>query len=144
VTRTKQTTADLATDLQGAVARIYRRVRSEVPGKELGETPRSVLAHLVKQGPQTLRALSERERVSPPAMTQTVNLLETAGLVTREPDPSDGRKVLVAATTLGAELTAEVRRAKRLWLSVRLDQLPDADRHTLAEAARILDELAAS
>ncbi len=90
--------ADLATDLQGAVARIYRRVKAEMSDDQLGQTQSTVLSYVTKHGPQTLRALSERERVTPPAMNQTVNALQAAGLVTRGPDPTDGRKVLVAAT----------------------------------------------
>ncbi len=137
-------TADLASELQTAVAHIYRRVRSEQSGHRLGETQASVLTHLVKQGPRTLRELSDRERVTPPTMTQAVTALQEAGLVAREPDPSDGRKVLVLATPHGTDLVAERRRTKRAWLAARLDQLPEADRRTLAEAARIFESLARS
>jgi DNA-binding MarR family transcriptional regulator len=144
ITREVQVVPDLATEIQGAVARIYRRVRSEMPDTRLGNTPLAVLAYLVKQGPQTLRALSDRERITPPAMTQTVNVLETAGLVTRHPDPSDGRKVLVAATDSGITLTTEGRRAKHVWLNSRLDQLSDRERRVLVEAARIFNEIASS
>ncbi len=137
-------TADPAIDIQRAVARIYRRVRSEQPGHQLGDTQLSVLTHLVKQGPRTLRELSDRERIRPPSMNQAVNVLQAAGLVAREPDPSDGRKVLVTATARGAELVSEGRRVKRAWLATRLAGLSDTDRRTLVEAARIFEELARS
>ena len=136
--------ADLATDLQGAVARIYRRVKAEMSDDQLGQTQSTVLSYVTKHGPQTLRALSERERVTPPAMNQTVNALQAAGLVTRGPDPTDGRKVLVAATERGVAAAAENRRAKRIWLNARLDKLTDRERQALTEAARILNDLAAS
>ncbi|MFS8204193.1 MarR family winged helix-turn-helix transcriptional regulator [Streptomyces sp. CWNU-52B] len=144
ITPAERATTDLAMELQGAVARIYRRVRSELPDQQLGGTQLSVLAHLVRQGPQTLRTLSDRESVSPPAMNQTVNALQSAGLVVRRPDPSDGRKVLVTATGRGTELVDERRRAKHDWLDARLEQLSEAERSVLAEAARIFHHIAES
>jgi DNA-binding MarR family transcriptional regulator len=134
----------LATELQGAVARIYRRVRSETPDNELGDTALSVLKHVFKNGPQTPRALSDRERVTPPAMNQTINALEAAGFVTRNPDPTDGRKVLVTATDSGVALMTEGRRARHLWLNSRLAALTDRQRQALLEATRILNDMAAS
>jgi DNA-binding MarR family transcriptional regulator len=142
--RADQATTDLATELQRAVARIYRRVRSEMPASQLGGTQLSVLTYLVKHGPQTLRALSDRERVTPPAMNQTVNALQAVDLVVRRPDPGDGRKVLVTATERGAELVAEGRRVKHAWLNTRLEQLTDAERRSLIEAARLFNEMADS
>lgn len=130
--------------IRRAVARIYRRVRAEMNDGQLGDTATAVLAYVVTQGPQTPRALSKRERVSPPAMNQTVNALQSAGLVTRGSDPSDGRQVLVAATEEGVELAARVREAKHSWLNARLDALSAGERRVLAEAARILDEMAGS
>lgn len=139
------TRTELSTELQGAVARMYRRVRREVPQSEaMGDTQRSVLVWVVKQGPQTPGALSVRERVSAPGMNQIVNRLQEAGLVEREPDPTDGRKVLVRATEAGTALVLEGRRMKHAWLNERLDQLSDEERRTLHEAARILEEMAAS
>ncbi|WP_435126708.1 MarR family winged helix-turn-helix transcriptional regulator [Actinacidiphila sp. bgisy144] len=140
----RQCVADLSADLQGAVARIYRRVRSETQDDQLGGTQSSVLSHVVKHGPQALRALSERERVSPPAMNQTVNALQDAGLVTRRPDPNDGRKVLIAATDAGRALTFERRRLKHQWLITRLEHMTDHEREVLAEAALIFNALAES
>jgi DNA-binding MarR family transcriptional regulator len=135
---------ELASAVQVAVARLYRRARSEVPHNELGDTALSALAHVVKQGPQTLRMLSERERVTPPAMNQVVNSLQSAGLVSREPDPTDGRKVLVTATARGAAFWLEGRRARYAWLNARLAELSERERESLAEAARIFRDMADS
>ncbi|GGF15830.1 MarR family winged helix-turn-helix transcriptional regulator [Subtercola lobariae] len=135
---------DIGPEVRRAVGRIYRRVRSEMHDEQLGDTAVSVLAYLVKHGPQTPGLLSELERVTPPAMNQTINILQTEGLVTRAPDPSDGRKVLVAATDQGITRAAELRTAKHVWLNSRLDQLSPAERRVLVEAARILNEIAGS
>ncbi|MCW2602529.1 MAG: MarR family transcriptional regulator [Pseudonocardiales bacterium] len=134
----------LASEVQAAVARMYRRARSEMPDNELGETPLSVLSHLVKHGPQSLRSLSERERVTPPAMSQVVNALQASGLVTRSPDPGDGRRVLVAATGAGASLWIDGRRARDAWMNARLAELSADQRRAVSEAARILRAMADS
>jgi DNA-binding MarR family transcriptional regulator len=136
--------ADLADELQRAVARISRRVRAELPSHQLPNTQRSVLNHLVKHGPETVRALSDRERVSPPAMTQTVNALQAAGLVTRSPDPGDGRKVLVTATDAARSLNSETQRVKHAWLHDRLAGLSDAELQALDVARRVFDAMADS
>lgn len=135
---------DGAREIQGAIARIYRRVQAEMHDNELGNTAVLVLGFVAKNGPQTLTALSEREHVSAPAMNQTVNTLQSAGLVKRQPDPSDGRKVLVAATDSGLALWADLRQARRAWLHSRYEQLTDQQRDVLAEAATILNQMAAS
>src|ERR1700712_2889008 len=137
-------TSATALEIQRAIARIYRRVRSETTDSRLGDTALAVLANVVKNGAQTPRDLSERERVTPPAMNQTVNTLQAAGLVSRASDPSDGRKVLVTATELGFALTAERRHAKQVWLASRLDELSARELEVLVEAARILNDMAAS
>jgi DNA-binding MarR family transcriptional regulator len=135
---------DLETEVREAVVRIYRRVKSERSDAALGDTASAVLSHLVKEGPQTLRALSERERVTPPAMNQTVNALEATGHVVRHPDPTDGRKVLISATESGVALREEARRVGNAWLHSRLGRLSEPERRTLAEAARIMKDVAES
>jgi DNA-binding MarR family transcriptional regulator len=77
-------------------------------------------------------------------MNQTVNALQDAGLVTRRPDPNDGRKVLIAATDAGRALTFERRRLKHQWLITRLEHMTDHEREVLAEAALIFNALAES
>jgi DNA-binding MarR family transcriptional regulator len=46
-------------------------------------------------------------QVHPTSITNAVSRLEKAGLVRREPHPSDGRAVLIQITGPGRELTAE-------------------------------------
>ncbi|MGA5507046.1 MarR family winged helix-turn-helix transcriptional regulator [Streptomyces umbrinus] len=136
--------ADLTDELQRAVTRIYRRVLTELPSHQLPNTQRSVLNHLLKHGPETARVLSDRERVSPPAMTQTINTLQAAGLVTRSPDPSDGRKVLVSATDAAHELNSTSQRVKHAWLHERLSELSDDELQALDIARRVFDTMADS
>ena len=134
---------ETSTEIVDAVSRLYRRLRTERT-HELGDTASFVLGHLAKEGPRTLGYFSERERVTPPSMNQTMNALVAAGYVVREEDPSDGRKVLFVATDTGVALAAENRRRRHAWLNAQLDTLTPAERATVREAAHLLRTLADS
>lgn len=130
----------LANDLRIACQHIARRIRYE---STLDVAPHqySVLVHL-DAGPLTLRDLADRERVSPPSMTRTVNALEDAGLVARAPHPTDGRQVLVDLTTTGRDLLARTRASRDTWMMRRLDALDADDRAALAAALPALRRMA--
>jgi DNA-binding MarR family transcriptional regulator len=58
----------------------------------------SILIPLFEEDGLRMGQLAERARLSKQTMTTLVRLTERAGLVTREPDPSDGRAALVRLT----------------------------------------------
>jgi hypothetical protein len=64
---------NLDADFLAVVSRLYRRLRAERAGDQISDSQLSVLALLVREGPRTLRELSDREHVTPPSMNQTVN-----------------------------------------------------------------------
>jgi len=137
-------THDLSGALRIAVARLSRRLRAEKEDDELSDAQTAILAFLAREGSATIGGLSEFERVKPPSMNRTVNRLEEAGYVARTSDEADGRKVVVVPTERGRELVAETRRRRDAWLHQRLRTLNAEQRATLAEAARIMRELADS
>jgi DNA-binding MarR family transcriptional regulator len=128
--------------LRTGVARLYRRFRSMRGSSELGDAALDVLVVLSKTGPLTLTALSERQRVTPPTMSQIVNRLTADDYVERRRDPDDGRRVLIATTPAGDQLLAEIRARGIAWLDEQLTRLDDDERATLATAARLLREIA--
>lgn len=119
-------------------------MRLERPRDDVTDGQLSVLLVISKHGSQTLGALSDHERVSPPSMNRTVNSLEASGLVTREASPDDGRKVLVALTDAAKTLVTETRRRREVWFSRQLSRLSPDKRAVLEAAAPILSELADS
>jgi len=137
-------THDLSGALRIAVARLSRRLRAEKEDDELSDSQTAILGYLVREGSGTIGRLSEFERVKPPSMNRTVNRLEEAGYVERTADAADGRKVVVVPTQRGVDLVAETRRRRDAWLHQRLRTLNSEERATLAEAARIMRELAES
>lgn len=129
-------------ELRTALARLVRRLRAERADDQLGDTHNAVLTRLTRDGPFTLTELAEYSRVTPPSMNQTINALAAAGYVARQPDDSDGRKVLIHATPAGIALSQETSRLRHEWLSEQLDGLSDSDRRSLVRATRILRRIA--
>lgn len=136
--------AQLSSDMRIAVARLARRLRAEKADNELSAGQFSALALIFREGPLTLREVSDVERVTPPSMIRTVATLVEAGYVERRPSASDGRKVLLSVTAHGLELVKRTRQRRDAWLSRRLVNLSPEQRATLAEATAILRELADS
>jgi DNA-binding MarR family transcriptional regulator len=83
------------------------------------DTQLSALASLELAGAMTPRELADMERVRPPTMTKIVAKLEERGLVQRTPHPTDGRQVILAATTEGRTMVAQVDRAREAWGAAR-------------------------
>jgi len=132
----------LAAELRISLVRAVRRLRLERSSEHITDGQYSVLAGLVNRGPMTPGEIAERERVKPPSMTRTVNVLADAGLVTRAAHPSDGRQVIISVTETGIAEVRETRRRRDAWLSHRLAELTTEDRATLARASDILREVA--
>lgn len=139
----------LAEDLRISIARLSRRLRTlrPVPGEGAGApsplslTQFAALAALERHQSMTPRELAHHEKVQPPSMTRVIAFLEGQGLVERSPHPTDGRQVVLSATTAGRDLLAEERRRKEAWLSQRLSELTPEERAILRKAAPILDKL---
>jgi DNA-binding MarR family transcriptional regulator len=142
--RAEEEGADLGGQVRAAVGRLYRRFRSERPEGSLGDAALEVLTFLHKRGPQTLTELSERARVSPASMSQTVNRLTSAGYAVRSRDTGDRRKVLFSATAEGDELARATRAQRNAWLDQRLQALSAEDRAVIARATALLSGIADS
>ena len=131
-------------DLRLAILRLARRMRLERAGEDVPDGQLSVLFVLWREGPQTLGALADLERVTPPSMNRTVNALVEAGLVKRDSSPDDGRKVLIRPTDAGLEIAQETKRRRVAWFARQLATLSPAQRAALDAATPILRELADS
>src|SRR5580700_3069360 len=138
--RTLESETELAARLRLAVTRLSRRLRQQVAG---GVTPSQVsaLATVERLGTPTLGELASSEQVQPPSMTKIVVGLESAGLVARQEDDSDGRIVRVKLTADGRRTLARSRSLRNAYLVRRLRRLSDEDRAALEDAVRLLEHL---
>jgi DNA-binding MarR family transcriptional regulator len=75
-------------------------------------------------------------------MTRVIAALESMGLVTRTPHPTDGRQVVIGLTPAAEDLLTVEARAREAWLSSRLQELTPEERAVLREAAEIMEKLA--
>ena len=75
-------------------------------------------------------------------MTRLVAALEDDGLVAREPDPRDGRSILIRATDAGRHLLEAGRTRRTSALVRQFSSLAPEELATLSEAAAILERLA--
>ena len=146
MTLQQRTDATLATALRISVSRLARRLRVERLAPELAEpalsdTQLAALATLERHGAMTPGELAEHEKVQPPSMTRVIAALADWELVTRSPDPTDRRQVILSVTSRGRELVQQVRRRREAWLARRLAELTPQERAALLAAAPILEKL---
>jgi DNA-binding MarR family transcriptional regulator len=131
----------LASDLRVVIGRLVRRLRAEHRDVSLAQL--TVLGRLDRDGLSGISAIAAAERVRPQSVASTVVALEKAGLVSRRPDPGDGRRAVIELTPAGREALAADRRRREGWLSDAIARdLTAAERRVLAEAAALLRRLA--
>ncbi|HVU72235.1 MAG TPA: MarR family transcriptional regulator [Mycobacteriales bacterium] len=135
---------ELATRLRIGIMRLARRLRHEGSQGDITPSQLAALGTIDKRGPLTLGELAQLERVQPPSMTKIVGNLCDAGLVSRSPDPSDGRITLVAATKAGRAHLVATRKRRDAWLEEHLHSLAPEEREALARAADVIERLADS
>src|SRR5437879_1284512 len=130
-------TGAIAEELRETLGRLIRRLRAE-PG-QLPVAQGTVLARLDRQGPASTSDLAAAERMRPQSMAQTVRELETAGLVSRRPDPDDGRRALVELTSDGLQRLRDARAQREGWLSQTLErEFSAAEQQALRQALALL------
>lgn len=76
----------------------------------------------------TQKALAERATVEQATMAATLTRMERDGLVTRRPNPEDGRSALVALTPLALDKLPAVANATAAINDLALEQLTPAER----------------
>jgi DNA-binding MarR family transcriptional regulator len=120
-------TLAVADGLRPVLLRVGRELRREA--REVGVSPEQVsLLVAVKYAPGIgIGDLAARERVSAPAMSNHVDRLERAGLVTRTPSTDDKRRVGLSLTGEGQRVLRRVRSRRTAWLASRLGKLDPAE-----------------
>jgi DNA-binding MarR family transcriptional regulator len=107
----------------GVLLRRIRRVigeRAHAVHEDLQPASYLMLSYLVTSGPQRSSVLSERFGVDKGAISRQVQHLFELGLLDREPDPADGRAMLVSASTDAVHRMEAIARERRRWLDERL------------------------
>ncbi|MBV9843735.1 MAG: MarR family transcriptional regulator [Kutzneria sp.] len=133
----------LSRAVREGVGRLNWRMRAECDGGSPGPTVLAVLSRLIRAGTHTPKQLAEAERIQPQSLTRILASLTDRGLVTRAPDPADGRRSLIDITSAGRAVMREYTGSRERWLSGALERaLSPTERQLLGLAAELLVRVA--
>lgn len=99
----------------------------------------SALSVLASGGAMSLAELAAAEDVTAPTMSRIVEGLVREGLATREADPANRRKVLIAATGEGRRRLESASERRVRELRDRLRRLADSEQRALARGVEVLE-----
>jgi DNA-binding MarR family transcriptional regulator len=94
----------LVDELHDVVRQLLRLMRQEVSLYDLSMSQVSVIAKLDGPGGLTGAELARAEGVKPQSISSTVASLEELGFIQRQPDPVDGRRIVLSLTEAGREV----------------------------------------
>jgi DNA-binding MarR family transcriptional regulator len=135
---------EIASELRIALFRLVRRLRTEHPSGAKSFAQMGVLMRMSRNGPATMSELAAADGITPQSMARTVGELVDGGLLRREPDPSDGRQILLSLTEQAEQMVRDFQSQRDGWLAVAmLARLSPEERELLRVAARLLDRLSA-
>jgi DNA-binding MarR family transcriptional regulator len=101
-----------------------------------------VVLNALEHGPaRTQAALAQSIGADKTRIIATLDELQRAGLISREPDPADRRIRLLAISATGRQIRADAQSAIQANEERVLARLPPADRQAFLRVARILSEL---
>jgi DNA-binding MarR family transcriptional regulator len=128
--------------VRATIGRLRRRLREVASSDELTPSQVAVLTRLGKGEALTASALATAEGVRPQSMASTLSALEQLGLISRAPDPTDGRRQIVTLTGAGQVLDRDNQQARREWITRAMhERFTEDERQTLIEAMALLERL---
>jgi DNA-binding MarR family transcriptional regulator len=121
---------------------LVRKLR-QAPPDELTLAEMAALKYLDQGGPATSSELARADRISPQSMGATLAVLQQRGLVARDRDPGDGRRILLSITETGRQRITDRRGARTEQIArVLNDGFSPAELEQLQAAAPLLERLA--
>lgn len=132
-----------AAGLLVALTRINRqlRARSRSASDDVTPSQTSALARIEQLGPLRLGTLAEAEGTSAATMCRVVDGLEERRLITRVPDPDDGRASNLQLSSEGGALLSELRARSTEVLRSALAELSADERDVVIETIAVLERL---
>ncbi len=136
---------EVAGALRVSFGLVVRRFRQLPISPALTMPEISALARLDRHGPGTSSDLAKIEEIRPQSMGVTLGKLLDKGLVVREADPTDGRRVLLSLTETGRRVLNDRRaqRTEKLAQALAAHFTPD-ELAQLAAVTPLIERLASS
>ena len=96
----------------------------------------------LEHGERPQKHIADSAAVRQETMTATLNRMERDGLITRRPNPDDGRSMLVALTPLAREKLPQVEEAARAINALVLEKLtPEEGTQLIATMRKVIGVL---
>ncbi len=125
------------------VSRLARRLRQRPLSGELTQSEAAALARLTQDASLTVADLARAEEVRPQSMGAVVDSLEERGLLKRQRDRVDGRRVLLTVTKAGREAAERGRTPRGEQLAEGLSSgFTDEELEQIVAVAPLLGRLA--
>jgi len=102
----------------------------------------AALARLERGGPATSAELARIEQISPQSMGAILAGLEERGLVRRNADPLDGRRVVMSVTNAGLQTVGKRRDVRVEQIAAALDGFTKAELRQILTATPLIERLA--
>lgn len=129
--------AELGRELSAAVVMFHEAVGAHLG---VGASDQRALTLIDQHGPMSAGELAARTGLTPGAITGMIGRLERAGLVRKEVDPADGRRVLVVST--GATSPPEVFAELAAAMTEVVARYSEAEQQVIADyVARTIEVL---
>ena len=134
---------EVAGGLRVAVGLVVRKLRQAPYAGELTLAESSALSRLERGGPATSSDLARVDRISPQSMGVTVAALLDRGLIERNRDPEDGRRIVLSVTEAGRRTLRDKRGARTEHIAAALrDWFTQDELRQLESASALLERLA--
>jgi len=135
-------TADELLELLRMIMRANRTARLGPEPEDMPGWKFAVLGLLEREGEQRLGQVAAHLEVDPSVASRQVATLEHCGLVTRRPDPADGRAQLLAISPAGLAARDGYVAMRARWVAEALEGWDDDEvAHLVTRLKRLVDEL---
>ena len=126
-------------DLERALTRVARAIihlgiprHALAEGESIDKAGYWLLVRVSENGPIRLSDLAEAVELDLSTVSRQMGALVNGGLITKEPDPHDGRAAFLSLSARGAAVLESVSEARREALADALIEWSDEERATLA------------
>lgn len=132
----------LAEELRPVLHRLYRQLRRESDEPAISPLQTLLLVAIIRQPGIGVAELARLEKLRGPTISGHIKSMEQAGFVTRSaPDPRDGRRSGLLATSEGLALVKDIKRRRTDWLAFELGRLSSGERRAIRDAIGPLGEI---
>ncbi|MFB7251143.1 MarR family winged helix-turn-helix transcriptional regulator [Microbacterium sp. NPDC056234] len=114
---------------------LFSEMAADFDGSDLAQGEYDVLL-TVTRGPEMtarLRDVTQNMLISQPSVSRLIDRMVTRGLVTKHPDPEDGRGALIRATDAGARAFRRIATIHGRSIAERMSTLDEDELRTLLE-----------